>query len=167
MVGTGRKRRKTQRALEADVGPVRYTRGKSAANADKENLPQKNGRSGRVAPEEAASQQLQGTTSGTTRGTTRGTTSGRSRRAPRQKRGRASYADLRAAAKMLAIPPTTAISRRTQAELAQAIVDHVPQMTVAQLIQACHKKRLSLETLPRAPRKKDYVALLVHHYTFG
>ncbi len=171
VAGTARKRRKTQRALEADVGSMRNTRRKTAANANKENLPQRTGRSGRVAPTEAAGQRGQGTkgTKGTegTKGTkgTKGTAGRKPPRAPSKNRQPISYADLRADARMLAIPGTTASSRRTHAELTQAIVNHIPDMTVAQLIQVCHKKRLSLETLPRAPRKKDYVTLLVHHYS--
>lgn len=156
VAGTARKRRKTQRALEADVGSMRNTRRKTAANANKENLPQRTGRTGRVAPTEAAGQRGQGT---------KGTASRKPPRAPSKNRQPVSYADLRADARMLAIPGTTASSRRTHAELTQAIVNHIPDMTVAQLIQVCHKKRLSLETLPRAPRKKDYVTLLVHHYS--
>jgi len=162
VAGTARKRRKTQRALEADVGSMRNTRRKTAANANKENLPQRTGRtgrSGRVAPTEAAGQRGQGTKG------TKGTASRKPPRAPSKNRQPVSYADLRADARMLAIPGTTASSRRTHAELTQAIVNHIPDMTVAQLIQVCHKKRLSLETLPRAPRKKDYVTLLVHHYS--
>jgi hypothetical protein len=165
VAGTARKRRKTQRALEADVGSMRNTRRKTAANANKENLPQRTGRtgrSGRVAPTEAAGQRGQGTKG--TKGT-KGTASRKPPRAPSKNRQPVSYADLRADARMLAIPGTTASSRRTHAELTQAIVNHIPDMTVAQLIQVCHKKRLSLETLPRAPRKKDYVTLLVHHYS--
>ena len=168
VAGTARKRRKTQRALEADVGSMRNTRRKTAANANKENLPQRTDRSGRVAPTEAAGQRGQGTkgTKGTegTKGT-KGTAGRKPPRAPSKNRQPISYADLRADARMLAIPGTTASSRRTHAELTQAIVNHIPDMTVAQLIQVCHKKRLSLETLPRAPRKKDYVTLLVHHYS--
>lgn len=159
VAGTARKRRKTQRALEADVGSMRNTRRKIAANANKENLPQRTGRSGRVAPTEAAGQRGQGTKG------TKGTAGRKPPRAPSKDRQPVSYADLRADARMLAIPGTTASSRRTHAELTQAIVNHIPDMTVAQLIQVCHKKRLSLETLPRAPRKKDYVTLLVHHYS--
>ena len=161
VAGTARKRRKTQRALEADVGSMRNTRRKTAANANKENLPQRTGRSGRVAPTEAAGQRGQGTKG--TKGT-KGTAGRKPPRAPSKNPQPVSYADLRADARMLAIPGTTA-SRRTHAELTQAIVNHIPDMTVAQLIQVCHKKRLSLETLPRAPRKKDYVTLLVHHYS--
>ena len=165
VAGTARKRRKTQRALEADVGSMRNTRRKTAANANKENLPQRTGRSGRVAPTEAAGQRGQGTKG--TEGTkgTKGTAGRKPPRAPSKNPQPVSYADLRADARMLAIPGTTASSRRTHAELTQAIVNHIPDMTVAQLIQVCHKKRLSLETLPRAPRKKDYVTLLVHHYS--
>ena len=159
VAGTARKRRKTQRALEADVGSMRNTRRKTAANANKENLPQRTDRSGRVAPTEAAGQRGQGTKG------TKGTAGRKPPRAPSKNRQPISYADLRADARMLAIPGTTASSRRTHAELTQAIVNHIPDMTVAQLIQVCHKKRLSLETLPRAPRKKDYVTLLVHHYS--
>ena len=162
VAGAARKRRKIQRALEADVGSMRNTRRKTAANANKENLPQRTDRSGRVAPTEAAGQRGQGT-----KGTegTKGTAGRKPPRAPSKNRQPVSYADLRADARMLAIPGTTASSRRTHAELTQAIVNHIPDMTVAQLIQVCHKKRLSLETLPRAPRKKDYVTLLVHHYS--
>ena len=177
---TGRKRRKTQRAREADVGNVRSARQQGAGNmrkksvanprdqgvtntqnqvvrahANKENLSRRNGgaHSGWVVPPEKAASKSGEVTAGE-----------KSQRSPRKKRRTVSCADLRADIKMMAVPITKAIGRLSQTELTQAIIHHVPQMTVAQLIQACDKKRLSLEKMPRAPKKKDYVALLVNHY---
>ena len=164
--GTRDKRRRGRRAARADVedvvdacaAPVRHNTRHARkarhqgvrAHADKENVAQKNGNghSGRMAPEQAG---LRG----------QGATSGK--RAPMKSRT-IPYADLRADAKMMGVEAARAFGRLSRKELTRAIADHVPQMTVAQLIQACDRKHLSLGKPPRGPRKKDYVAILVNHY---
>ena len=71
-----------------------------------------------------------------------------------------SCAELRADAKTMRVP--TEVGKLARRDLLRVIIDHIPVMTVAQLVTMCDKKRLSLDK--RRPRKIDYVALLVSHY---